>query len=74
MKRSHTLMSGSSAVALALWLGTAAQAENWYPYSVEVWDPPFDMSSPRTSVDYVPLETASQKWQLCISFPHMKDA
>ncbi len=74
MKTSHTLLPGSSALALALWFGTAAQAEEWYPYTVEVWDPPFDMSSPRTDQDYVPLEKASQKWDLCISFPHMKDA
>ena len=73
MKTSHT-HAVSSAVALALWLGTTAQAENWYPYTVEVWDPPFDMSSPRSSLDYVPLEKAGRKWDLCISFPHMKDA
>lgn len=74
MRTSNALLSGSSALALALVLGTTAQAETWYPYTVEVWDPPFDMSSPRASLDYVPLETASQKWELCISFPHMKDA
>ena len=52
-----------------------AQAEDaWYPYAVESWDPPFDMSSPRTSIDYVPLESASQDWEICVSFPHMKDA
>ena len=73
MKTSHS-HAVSSAVALALWLGTTAQAENWYPYTIEVWDPPFDMSSPRSSLDYVPLEKAGQKWDLCISFPHMKDA
>ena len=68
------MLSGSSALALALALGAAAQAEPWYPYSVEVWDPPFDISSPRTSLDCVPLEAVSQKWDLCISFPQMKDA
>ena len=58
---------------VSLTLGISHGA-NWYPYSVEVWDPPFDMSSPRSTVDYVPLEGASKKWDLCISFPHMKDA
>ncbi len=54
---------------------TAAQAENtWYPYSVESWEPAFDMSSPRNSVEYVPLAEASQPWEICVSFPHMKDA
>ena len=74
MRTSSAPLSGPSALALAFVLGTTAQAETWYPYSVEVWDPPFDMSSPRTSLDYVPLEEVSQKWDLCISFPHMKDA
>ena len=45
----------------------------WYPYPVEVWDPPFDMDSPRRSADYVPLEKASKKWHLHVFFPHMKD-
>ena len=56
-----------------LFAGNVA-ADNWYPYPVEVWDPPFDMSSPRSTVDYVPLEKAAQAWDICVSFPHMKDA
>ncbi len=64
---------GISALA-GLLFATAVTAEEWYPYSVEVWDPPFDMSSPRTVVDYVPLEMAEQQWDICVSFPHMKDA
>ena len=62
--------AGVAAVALTV---TAAKAETW-SYPVEVWDPPFDMASPRTTVDYEPLEAAEQKWDLCVSFPHMKDA
>ena len=53
---------------------TAQASAGWYPYSVEVWDPPFDMSSPRSMMDYTPLEKASKKWNICVSFPHMKDA
>ena len=49
-------------------------AENWYPFKVEVWDPPFNMASPRKQVDYVPLDKASKPWEICVSFPHMKDA
>ena len=48
--------------------------ENWYPYPVEVWNPPFDMASPRSTVDYVPLDKAEKQWDICVSFPHMKDA
>jgi protein TorT len=51
-----------------------AQDDKWWPYPVEVWDPPFDMSSPRTKVMYEPLEKASKAWEICVSFPHMKDA
>ena len=49
-------------------------AEDWFPYGVEVWDPPFDMSSPRTDLDYQPLDSVSKPWEICVSFPHMKDA
>jgi len=72
MKHLLTAVTASAAVAFAL--SGSASADEWYPYSVEVWDPPFDMASPRTSVDYTPLDKAAQKWDLCISFPHMKDA
>jgi periplasmic protein TorT len=51
----------------------AAEGEKW-SYPVEVWDPPFDMASRRTTVDYEPLDQAAEKWDLCVSFPHMKDA
>ncbi|NOX60462.1 MAG: TMAO reductase system periplasmic protein TorT [Chloroflexi bacterium] len=50
------------------------EGDKWYPYPVEVWDPPFNMDSPRKTVDYVPLEKAEKPWELCVSFPHMKDA
>ncbi len=62
--------SGSEEPAAAAGGGEGA----WYPYSVEVWDPPFDMESPRSAVDYVPLEAAAEAWDICVSFPHMKDA
>jgi len=62
-------VGGSIALAMA-----AAHAADWYPFKVEVWDPPFNMASPRKVVDYVPLDKASKKWDICVSFPHMKDA
>ena len=75
MKR---VMMKSGVVALAAVclgaVGSAALADDWYPYAVEVWDPPFDMASPRSSVDYTPLEKAAKPWEICVSFPHMKDA
>lgn len=68
----------AAAVAVASFMGLAAAApafaKDWYPYQVDVWDPPFNMESPRKQVDYVPLEKASKPWDICVSFPHMKDA
>jgi protein TorT len=32
------------------------------------------MASPRKDIEYTPLEKASKPWQICVSFPHMKDA
>jgi periplasmic protein TorT len=54
--------------------GALAQDGGKWTYPVEVWDPPFDMASPRSTVDYEPLDQAAEKWDLCVSFPHMKDA
>jgi protein TorT len=73
--RTATLAISAGALALAAALSTGAQAaEKWYPFPVEVWDPPFDMASPRKSIDYVPVEKAEKAWDICVSFPHMKDA
>lgn len=72
MKRMLSALSASAAMALAL--SGSAMAAEWYPYPVEVWDPPFNMDSPRSAIDYQPLEKAAQKWDICVSFPHMKDA
>ena len=46
---------------------------DWAPYPVEVWSVPGDASSPRTVLDYIPV-TATKAWNICVSFPHMKDA
>lgn len=53
---------------------TAHAQDSWYPYSVERWEKAFDMASDRTTLDYVPLEAASKPWEICVSFPHLKDA
>lgn len=74
MKQTLRRLAGSTVLALIVASGAAQAKDNWFPYPVEVWDPPFDMASPRTNTDYEPLESASQKWDICVSFPHMKDA
>jgi protein TorT len=73
LRASLAMTAGALALALAVPNATLA-AEDWYPFPVEVWDPPFDMASPRTTEDYVPLDKAAKKWDICVSFPHMKDA
>jgi len=50
-----------------------ADDKTWFPVSVESWEPAFDMASPRKTVEYTPLEKAAQKWNICVSFPHLKD-
>ncbi len=65
--------SGAAIAAIVVGVAGAASAADWFPYSVESWET-FDMASPRTTVDYVPLDKASKPWELCVSFPHMKDA
>ena len=73
--RPSTFVATAGALVLAAALPAGAGAvEKWYPYSVEVWDPPFEMASPRRTIDYVPLEKAAEPWDICVSFPHMKDA
>lgn len=73
-----TIRNGAGVAAMVL-AGTMLAsaplaADEWFPYPVEVWDPPFDMASDRSKVDYEPLAAASQAWEICVSFPHMKDA
>jgi protein TorT len=67
-------LTAAAMAALLAGSAGAASAAEWFPYSVEVWDPPFNMASPRHAVDYAPLDKASKQWELCVSFPHMKDA
>jgi len=68
-----TALAAAGALAFGF-AATGTQAKEWYPFPVQVWDPPFNMDSPRKDVDYTPLDKAAQKWDICVSFPHMKDA
>ncbi len=63
----------SSLVIFSFLLANTSAADEWYSYPVEVWDPPFDLESPRKSLDYVPLDRATRKWNIHVFFPHMKD-
>jgi protein TorT len=52
----------------------AAQEQKWWPFAVEDRDPPFNMEGKKVKNQYTPLDHAAKKWNLCVSFPHMKDA
>lgn len=62
-----------SAAALAL-CGLAQADAQWFPYKAEKVEPPFAADGKSVAVDYVPLPKAAKKWNICVSFPHMKDA
>ena len=72
MKKTKIYIMMSIAVAV-LMAPFATAAEQW-SYEVEVWDPPFNMESSRETITYTPVKKASKKWDICVSFPHMKDA
>src|SRR5207249_7661294 len=63
-------------MALVLILGAVATAQEkqWWPFPVEDRDPPFDMEGKKIKNQYTPLPHAAKKWNICVSFPHMKDA
>ena len=58
----------------ALLTATGAYAADWYPYDAAQIEPPFAADGKSVDVSYVPLDKASQPWNICVSFPHMKDA
>jgi len=51
--------------------GLAAAERVW---RLEVWSRPLDYRSPSEIVSYAPLESASRKWRICASYPHLKDS
>ncbi|AOW11611.1 TMAO reductase [Hydrogenophaga crassostreae] len=67
-----SLIVGSLAAAM-LWHG-AASAADWFPYKAEATEPAFAADGKKVPIDYTPLAKASKKWDICVSFPHMKDA
>jgi protein TorT len=51
-----------------------AFADTWYPYDVTQIVPPFSADGKAVDASYSPLESASKPYNICVSFPHMKDA
>lgn len=44
------------------------------PWRLMTWSSPFDYSSPSRVIAYRPAEPATRPWNLCISYPHLKDS
>ena len=65
------LMTG---VALATLITAPTFAENWFPYPAEEVTPAFSSEGTANPVTYEPLEKAAEPHDICVSFPHMKDA
>ena len=62
-----------AAGAIAVAMSTTAMAKEWFPFPVQIWDG-FDFAGPHKDGEYTPLDKASKPWNICVSFPHMKDA
>lgn len=59
----------------AVLLPFAVSAEDaWYPFPAQAIEPAFAADGTGVDVEYVPLEAAAESWNICVSFPHMKDA
>lgn len=67
----HVLMTGA---ALAALITTSVQAGEWFPYEAEEVTPAFSADGTVAPVTYEPLAKASGAHEICVSFPHMKDA
>lgn len=68
----RALVAGTC-LASALLSGPAAAAE-WFPYPAAEVVPAFSAQGKARDVAYTPLARASKPWDICVSFPHMKDA
>jgi len=68
-----SLLVGSLMAAGTMWHGVAAAAD-WFPYKAESTEPAFAADGKKSPINYSPLAKASKKWDICVSFPHMKDA
>jgi protein TorT len=64
----------AAALALATVIPASAFAADWFPYPAEEVTPAFAADGKVSPVTYTPLAKADKPWNICVSFPHMKDA
>jgi periplasmic protein TorT len=77
MTRALAVSVAFAAGALLIVANSASRSEekkNWYPFAVEEHKAASDKAGPAGEVMYAPLEKADKKWNVCVSFPHLKDA
>ncbi len=75
---SKRISCGTALFLGVLWIGVRlvtqpAEAEEG-PWKLESWSRPFDYTSPTELIDYQPLQSATRKWRICASYPHLKDS
>lgn len=69
------VLKTATALALGAALPLAAFAEDaWFPYTAEEVTPAFSADGAVNTVTYEALASAEKAWNICVSFPHMKDA
>lgn len=68
-----TLTSAALLAAMAM-AASASYGAQWFPYKAESTEPAFAADGKKSDISYTPLVKASKKWDICVSFPHMKDA
>ncbi len=60
-----TLAAGFTLAAM----GVVQAQDQWWPFAVQQV-----VDGQISEMDYVPLEQAEKKWNICVLFPHMKDS
>lgn len=64
-----------TALALSVAIPATAFAEEaWFPYPAQEVTPAFSADGETSAVTYEALDAAEKAWNICVSFPHMKDA
>jgi protein TorT len=68
-------LNTAAALAMATALPVSAIAQDaWFPYPAQEVTPAFAADGTINEITYEPLEKAEKAWNICVSFPHMKDA
>ena len=71
MKLVHNI---TAALGVAALIPAAAIADSWSPIDAQEVTPAFSADGAVNSITYTALDSAEKAWNLCVSFPHMKDA